>query len=154
MIFISHRANLHGPDKENENKPEQIMKVLDLGFYVEIDVWLINSDIYLGHDSPQYKINKSFLLNDRLICHAKNIEALEYMVNNNIHCFSHDKDDVVLTSLNWLWVYPDKKIVPNSICVLPELTENYDNDTIFKMKGICTDFIFEYEFLYKINLKK
>ena len=73
MIFISHRGNLDGQDKENENKPEQIMKVLDLGYYVEIDVWLINSDIYLGHDSPQYKIDKLFLLNDRLICHAKNI---------------------------------------------------------------------------------
>jgi len=34
MIIISHRGNLYGPDKENENenKPEQIQKVLDLGY--------------------------------------------------------------------------------------------------------------------------
>jgi hypothetical protein len=51
MIIISHRGNLYGPDKENENKPDQIQKVLNLGYYVEIDVWFIDEKLYLGHDN-------------------------------------------------------------------------------------------------------
>jgi hypothetical protein len=138
MIIISHRGNLYGPDKENENKPGQIQKVLDLGYYVEIDVWLFDGKLYLGHDFPQYETNISFLeSNDKIICHAKNIDALEYLVNKTIHCFFHDKDDVVLTSQNWLWVYPNKKLTKNSICVLPELCDNPSNDC----KGICTDYV-------------
>lgn len=69
MIIISHRGNLYGPDKENENenKPEQIQKVLDLGYYVEIDVWLIDEKLYLGHDFPQYETNLTFLeTNDKI----------------------------------------------------------------------------------------
>ena len=53
MIIISHRGNLYGPDKENENKPGQIQKVLNLGYYVEIDVWLFDWKLYLGHDMKQ-----------------------------------------------------------------------------------------------------
>jgi len=140
MIIISHRGNLYGPDKENENKPEQIQKVLNLGYYVEIDVWMADNKLYLGHDYPQYETNLSFLKsNDRIICHAKNIDALEILIIEDIHCFSHDQDDVVLTSKNWLWVYPNKKITKNSICVLPELCDNPINDC----KGICTDYVYK-----------
>ena len=138
MIIISHRGNLYGPDKENENKPGQIQKVLNLGYYVEIDVWLFDGKLYLGHDFPQYETNLLFLeSNDKIICHAKNIDALEYLVNKTMNCFSHDKDDVVLTSQNWLWVYPNKKLTENSICVLPELCDNPPNGC----KGICTDYV-------------
>jgi hypothetical protein len=138
MIIISHRGNLYGPDKENENKPEQIQKVLDLGYYVEIDVWLFDGKLYLGHDFPQYETNLSFLeSNDKIICHAKNIDVLEYLVDKTIHCFFHDKDDVVLTSQNWLWIYPNKKLTENSICVLPELCDNPPTGC----KGICTDYV-------------
>ena len=58
------------------------------------------------------------------------------MVNKTIHCFSHDKDDVVLTSQNWLWVYPNKKLTENSICVLPELCDNPPNGNNENSYGI------------------
>lgn len=137
MIIISHRGNLHGPNKEKENHPEQIKNVLDLGYYVEIDVWLKDDKLYLGHDKPQYETSLPFLKKDRLICHCKNIEALEVLLNEGIHCFSHDKDDVVLTSKNWLWVYPNKKLTKNSICVLPELCDEFKENC----RGICTDYV-------------
>lgn len=143
MIIISHRGNISGPDKENENKPDQILKVLQLGYYVEIDIWLIGNKLYLGHDSPQYDTDLLFLKSsEKIICHAKNIEALEYLIENNIHCFSHNIDDVVLTSRNWLWVYPGKKLTKNSICVLPEMVSFNLKD--IDCLGICTDYIYLY----------
>ena len=94
MIFISHRANLYGPDPDIENNPKQIAKVLDMGFDVEIDVWNDGRDNwYLGHDEPTYKIQEEFLLNDRLWCHAKNVEALSFMLLENIHCFCQSCND-------------------------------------------------------------
>ena len=56
MILISHRGNLSGPSKE-ENHPEHIIKAAAAGFDVEVDVWVINNDYFLGHDEPRYKTN-------------------------------------------------------------------------------------------------
>jgi hypothetical protein len=80
MIIISHRANLNGPDKQSENNPEQIKKVISEGFNVEIDLWKQDDRIYLGHDSPEILINDSFLfdISNSLWIHCKNIESAEF----------------------------------------------------------------------------
>ena len=64
MRFISHRGNLYGPDLEREKHPDYITEALNLGYDVEIDVWLLNGVYWLGHDEPQYKTNLEFLKND------------------------------------------------------------------------------------------
>ena len=55
--IIAHRGLLHGPDEKIENAPSQIQKALNMGFDVEIDVW-VTDDLYLGHDEPTYMIKK------------------------------------------------------------------------------------------------
>jgi|TARA_B110000259_G_C14022941_1_gene403698 hypothetical protein len=137
MIIISHRGNINGPNPRMENKPEYIKKALDENFMVEIDVWFYQGELWLGHDEPQYETNLDFLKQDLLICHAKNCESLEILIKNNIHCFSHDLDDVVLTSKNWLWTYPGKPLTKSSIAVLPE---NCPGWNIIDSKGVCTDY--------------
>lgn len=139
MILISHRGNIDGKS-EKENHPDYIQEALELGYDVEIDVWYTDS-FYLGHDEPTYKIDENFLENNRLWCHAKNEKALEKMLSNkNIHCFWHQEDDYTITSKNFVWVYPNKKLVANSICVLPEI---YNSD-ISGSIGICSDYIENY----------
>jgi hypothetical protein len=39
MIFISHRGNLSGINKNEENKPEYILNALNSNFSVEVDIW-------------------------------------------------------------------------------------------------------------------
>ena len=56
MILIAHRGNTSGRKKELENKPEYITDTLQKGYDVEVDVWSIDKQFYLGHDKPQYKI--------------------------------------------------------------------------------------------------
>lgn len=41
MKFISYRGNLKGIDVTNENKPEYVMKAIEKGYYVMVDVWFI-----------------------------------------------------------------------------------------------------------------
>ena len=47
MKIISHRGNLTGPDPKQENKPSQILKVLEKGYEVEVDVWYAVSYTHL-----------------------------------------------------------------------------------------------------------
>ena len=88
-------------------------------------------------NKPQYKTDLDFLRDPLIVCHAKNELALSLLVRNNIHCFGHDKDDVVLTSFNWLWTYPGKQLASNSIAVMPEMAENWD---ISGCMGVCSDY--------------
>ena len=141
MFLISHRGNINGKKPEYENDPGYIDEALDKGYGVEIDVWYINEDWYLGHDKPQYKINLEYLKNDRFWCHAKNIEALNKMLERDIHCFWHQEDDVTLTSKGYMWTYPGKELTHKSIAVLPEI----NNDIPKKCLGICSDYIVNYK---------
>lgn len=138
MMFIAHRGNINGPNSDMENKPEYIKIALDKGYYVEVDVWMINKILYLGHDKPQYKCPSSLLENECVIFHAKNIDALEFLVQNSIHCFSHDKDEVVLTSKGFLWTFPGCPVVSSSIAVMPEIVDNWD---ISKCFAVCSDYV-------------
>ena len=79
MKIISHRGNLNGPYPKKENSPEYIKIALKKGFDVEIDVWLIDKKIWLGHDAPTYKTNIKFLKNKKLWCHAKNYDAFLFL---------------------------------------------------------------------------
>ena len=141
MIYISHRGNLDGKSENDENNPEYIVNALKKGFDVEIDVWFKNSNFYLGHDNPKYKIEKKFLENNQFWCHAKNTEAIYEMSKINCHYFWHQEDDYTITSKGIIWTYPGKLLLKNSICVLPELFDKQ----ILNCLGICSDYIQKYK---------
>lgn len=146
MKFISHRGNIDGINPERENTVEYILEALSLGFDVEIDVWVIDGNIYLGHDNPVIVIENEFLENEKLWCHAKNLESLNLMLQNpKIHCFWHENDVVTLTSNNFVWAFPGNQPIKNSIAVLPE---RY-NDNISECYGICSDFVLNYKNKFK-----
>ena len=92
MILISHRGNINGKNSDRENSIEYIEEALDMGYNVEIDVWVIDNKFYLGHDNPLYEVDFLFLINNKLWCHAKNLEALLKMKNYDINCFWHEND--------------------------------------------------------------
>ena len=154
MLLISHRGNLNGPNPEKENNPLYITKALDLGYDVEIDVWLVQDKLYLGHDSPQYLINLDFLKNNKLWCHAKNVEALSFMIDNGVHCFWHQQDNYCLTTKNIIWAYPGHaKFFPNKcIDVMPELENNNFTEAKDNILGICSDYVEKYQ--HKLTISK
>ena len=139
MIYISHRGNLGGPVAKNENHPDYVTEACHLGFDVEIDVWKIGSDFFLGHDFPQHQVDWKFLTNPNFWCHAKNIEALSAMLNCGAHCFWHQSDDVVLTSKGFMWTYPGKDLTRMSVCVMPE-RQDFKQDFSISY-GVCSDFV-------------
>jgi hypothetical protein len=145
MRIISHRGNLNGPDLKTENTISQIYKCIDLGFDAEIDVRVIDSKIFLGHDNPdeQVELKDLYEISDRLWIHCKNLEALEYFCNKSFNYFWHETDCYTLTSKGIGWVYIGQYPYSKSVIVLPESISLYTFphgiEYIKSSYGICTD---------------
>jgi len=138
VILISHRGNINGPIPEKENSVSYINEALREGYDVEIDVWLINNELFLGHDHPDYKINLEFLLGKSLWCHAKSIDALEFLMSHDIRCFWHQSDDVTLTYPDMLlWTYAGKQLTKRSICC----NLGKKNKELDSCYAVCSDYI-------------
>lgn len=150
MKVIAHRGNLNGPDPENENKYSYIESALELGFDVEVDVWVIDDKIFFGHDSPQYAIEKASVASIGTYgwFHCKNLEALEYFKDNfnTLNYFWHQSDDYTITSNGYFWTYPGKSIGSKSIIVLPEIIDGIEVVKMLAERpyGVCTDYPKQY----------
>ena len=145
MRIISHRANLSGPDRNTENSPDQIDSALHHGYDVEIDVWKVENELFLGHDAPVYPVTWDWLY-DRsnfLWVHAKNIQAMQCM-KNGFNAFGHDNDAYVVTTGKYVWVYPGKPLIEGCIAVMPERA-NYTKSELSVCFGICSDFPNRYQ---------
>ena len=147
MKLISHRGNLSGPKPDLENSPQYIQEALTLGLDVEIDVWLVKEQLFLGHDEPQYEIDLDYLKNEKFWCHAKNPDALKLMLDNNIHCFWHDKDKFTLTSKGIPWCYPQNYIA-GGVVVLQDLSPFSCASVAYSemsesLYGVCSDHIYD-----------
>lgn len=137
MKIISHRGNLTGKNLEKENNPIYIEEAIKEGFDVEIDVWYKDKNFWLGHDIPQYIVNLNWLKSFPLWCHAKNPDALKYMLKENLHCFWHQDDLYTLTSKKVPWCYPHNWI-DGGITVILE-TDISKIVLPKKILGICVD---------------
>lgn len=137
MIIISHRGNTNGIDLNQENNPQHIQKLLNF-IQVEVDVWLTEKGWYLGHDCPFYPISLDFLKHPNLWCHAKNLNALENLLKNNVRCFWHQEDDYTLTSDGFIWTYPNKLVSSKSIIV--DLSQEWQNKNYYCF-GVCVDYV-------------
>ena len=144
MILISHRGNIDGKCTERENHPNYIDEAIFLGYDVEVDVWSIGGVLFLGHDMPQYEIQQEWLLKryDKLWIHCKNTEVIDWLRSvKEFNWFWHEEDTLALTSQQFIWVYPGKQPILNSIAVMPEI----HNEVVSYCKGICSDYIKKYK---------
>jgi hypothetical protein len=140
MKVISHRGNLSGKQTDRENSEHYIREAADRGFDVEVDVWIADGKWFLGHDLPQYETSIQFLKSLPLWCHAKNIEALKALLQNDIRCFWHNTDTFTLTSNNKIWCYSDVQCDDGiMVCLNPPdgiLTPTY---------AVCSDYPLEWQ---------
>jgi hypothetical protein len=148
MIIISHRGNLTGSDPDTENKPEQILYCIEKGYDVEIDLWCINNEYFLGHDSPTYKVDLiDFIHKNRfkLWVHCKNIEAFGNLADSglSINYFWHQEDRYTLTSWDYIWSYPNsyKPYFKNQILLDFSKYVDFDYYRSKDIKGICVDYV-------------
>ena len=144
MILISHRGNIGGRIESYENEPNYIDLAISKGFDVEVDIWDIDGNLYLGHDKPTYNVEFGWFIDriNKIWVHCKNLESINTFNKNEyqFNYFWHETDTVTLTSRGYIWAYPGKQPIKNSIAVLPEI----NNDNTSECVGICSDFIMKY----------
>jgi len=141
MKLISHRGNINGPNPEMENDPRYIENTLGKGFSVEVDVWSDGSDFFLGHDKPEHQVSELFLRHGSIWCHAKDINTFYKLIEIGVHCFSHDQDEVALTTKGYFWSTFGNQMTNKSICVMPPLGKDVPN----YVAGVCSDYIERYK---------
>jgi len=145
MKLISHRGNINGGISSWENEPTYIDLAISKGFDVEVDAWFKDGKLWLGHDKPDFSVDFIWFRNrmTKLWVHCKNVESLEFFINcgYSVHYFWHENDTVTITSKGYIWAYPGKQPIKNSIAVMPEI----NNDKISECIGICSDYIENYK---------
>jgi hypothetical protein len=145
MKLISHRGNTNGRFESWENEPTYIDKAISDGYDVEVDVWYKDKMLWLGHDNPEYGVDLRWFSDrlSKLWVHCKNIEAVVYFkeCGYDVNYFWHESDALTLTSKNYIWAYPGKQPIKDSIAVLPEV---YDDVLDFCM-GVCSDYVDRYK---------
>jgi len=145
-LLISHRGNIYGPNPNEENSPKYVEAALERGCHVEIDLWFIDGEFFLGHDEPLHLVDMGWLSKRGLWIHCKNVEAISalqaFLGDAPTVFFWHQEDDMTLTSNGFAWVYPGKPIPEQrGIAVLPELHPEWD---LTKAVAICTDYVDRY----------
>lgn len=140
MIIIAHRGNIDGPNCAAENTIAACETCLNKGFSVELDVWLLNGQLLLSHHYPDTNVEtvpNHLLVSEKIWWHAKNISALQFLLNSVKHCFWHETDSYTLTKSGKIWTYPGARLSTDSIAVLPEISLQKIPKNIF---GVCTDY--------------
>lgn len=141
--LIAHRAKLGKFFIEAENSPRMISACLDNNIDAEIDVWKIDTEFWLGHDGPTYRVDEKFLERPGLWIHAKNIEAMQ-AIGDKSNCFFHDSDHAVFTSKGFIWVYPNKPLPNDTSKCIMVIIESQKYTDLEKVKlrqcyGLCCD---------------
>tara|TARA_Y100000593_G_C4169608_1_gene266256 strand:- start:86 stop:550 length:465 start_codon:yes stop_codon:yes gene_type:complete len=145
MRYIAHRGNTIGPDPANENKLEYIDSAIEQGYDVEIDLRTKGEELYLGHDTPDYKVTLKWLLErkENLWIHVKDYDSLTILMDTELKYFCHEQDKYTLTSNGYVWSH-DLENKMNQKCIVPLLSKQSVND--YEQNGfyaVCTDYVIE-----------
>jgi len=139
MILIAHRGNISGPslDPLLENTMPYLLLAIEKGYDVELDVWALAGEFYIGHNGPVTPVTLHELrkIGDRGWFHAKNIQALT-LLKDEFNTFFHDQDAMTLTSRGIIWSHKGA-INPAGIVCMPDLdSESY---LLYEALGVCHD---------------
>jgi hypothetical protein len=148
MKLISHRGNYSGPRPDRENKPSYIDTALSMGLEVEVDVWFVDGDFYLGHDGPDTLVTTQWITSriGRLWMHCKNLGAAQSLTKlPRARFFCHTGDPYSLTSTGHIWVH-DLTLDVDDSCIVPCFGDQCPFDTSkFIPYAICVDKVNSYK---------
>ncbi|MDC3134022.1 hypothetical protein OA958_04210 [Bacteroidota bacterium] len=145
MKIISHRGNISGPKPNLENTKRGIEIALENNFDVEIDLWKVKNDFFLGHDMPLNEVSFEWLENKKkhLWIHTKNFNAFESLleINSGFIFFYYTCDPLVLVSNGKIWCHQPKEITNPANCIAPLLSKSaLQKNKQTKWYGVCTDY--------------
>jgi hypothetical protein len=142
---ISHRGLINGPNTL-ENNPQHLEMLIQNGLTCECDIWIKDSNIWLGHDKPEHSVEWDFLIKngEYLLIHAKDIQtfhALKMKADTEgvyFNIFYHTDEDMVLTSQGTIIIHPGNPVLDGTLSMMPEWNPQISlEDAGF----VCSDYI-------------
>lgn len=158
MQIYVHRATIKNADKIVERQHN----ISDINYYlqqtkfgVELDVRMINNQLFLGHDWPEQLLDinneQTIRVNaDRILFHCKDINSYCYLSKSNFNCFTLDKDHIGISSKGDIIINASLGIIPinEAIIAMPEHFNPYEKLSYTKFnspinisncKGVITE---------------
>ena len=137
--FIAHRGNYTGVQTVWENTRDYVeFAYYDKKYDVEIDVRAHGGILYLGHDEPLQVADTNFLQQPGVWCHAKDLDALDMLLNMRTRTFWHETDTVTLTNDGHIWCYPGH-YPRHRHAVWLDLEDKPLPDDLTGIYGVCGD---------------
>ena len=156
MIY-AHRGNINGPS-DQENQIEHLMKAVEAGYGVEIDVWGLRTNgelvLWIGHDKPEYMTSIGIIQGlaswNNVILDCKNYEAMIYARQNfagpRIDAYYYIPEHPVF-SMSGRLVLPPNTVAPHDnmgiIQVMPE-ESTVESFRTYSLANVVTDYPGEY----------
>ena len=149
MIYISYRGVFDGNDFQDANTPKQIAKAFGYGASVMVDVWRVDSKLYLGNDQPITEVTDKYLQGPRWYLNARNTDAQTWLATQPSSLYPNwfyfptmPPPEYVIASNGKLITPGTVPINNNSIIFLPEITDRGCFSTVkLKCFGICSSYL-------------
>lgn len=151
MKLISHRGNITGPGLEND--PRSVDLAISKGYDVEIDLRFDGNDLFLGHDTPDFKVDFDWIYSrkENLWIHCKDLQssiALSKIQtpDQKLRYFCHSDDPFVLVSTGHIWMHYNvldflNQFLDNT-CIVPLINQEHINKYYNpKVYGVCSDYV-------------
>lgn len=130
MLYISYRGIFDGNDFQDANTPKQLGKALSAGFKCMIDVWRVDTKIYLGNDQPIIEVTEKYIQGNRWYINARNADMQTWIVSQPAKLYpnyfwfpSMPPPEYVVASNGKLITPGTVPVNNNSIMFLPEITD-------------------------------
>lgn len=151
MKFIANAGNIEGRFPIYENRLDYVDSALLGGYDVKVDVWWHNDEFYLGTDYPRYTVPPMFLELPNVWCQAKNIRALEKLLEISTHSLwfteLFDYQNVVLSSQNVIWSADQLKDTSNYVLYVDQM-----EGVVPEIYGICcNNVLYAREFITELT---
>lgn len=126
-LRIYHRGNSRrAPAVEND--PVRLSTIVAAGGHVEVDVWLHEGVVFVGHDAPATVVDWSWLVDiaSRALIHCKDgatfVGLRTWFAERGIEAdlFYHTTEDYALSTGGKIIVYPGQPLFPNCLSMMPE----------------------------------
>ena len=147
MLYISYQGIFDGKNYEDANTPDQIGRSFNNGYSCMVDVWRIDTTLYVGSEQAPIAVTDKYLQGNRFWIKCGNQETYDWFTTQSLRQYPnyfYQPNSMVnaLTSSNKLWTPGTVPVNDTSIIALPEIKDRGLLSTVhLRCYGICSTYL-------------
>jgi hypothetical protein len=147
MLYISYQGIFDGKDYEDANTPDQIGRSFNNGYSCMVDVWRIDTTLYVGSEQAPIAVTDKYLQGNRFWIKCGNQETYDWFTTQSLRQYPnyfYQPNSMVnaLTSSNRLWTPGTVPVNDTSIIALPEIKDRGLLSTVhLRCYGVCSTYL-------------